>query len=190
MALIATLLWLLIAAAAGLIAGLALGWISFAALTASIPHSEALLQFTQQHSGANQFVLVICASTIALVSLWMALRSLFGTTAKNPERHLLSVEDHGVVMVESRSISAIVMHAVRRISGILEARVALSRGGTDPLRIRVDAQVYPGTDLTRVGQAVREAAYDSVDELVGVPIESVRVHMHVVDSKKLGSLLS
>lgn len=103
--------------------------------------------------------------------------------------HILDVDDRGFVVVDSRGISRIAAQAALSAHGVVAADVSPSGTGSSPLRLKVEAGVYPGANLKRAGVEIRQTVREAVETLVGIGVREVAVRARVVEADSLAGLL-
>jgi hypothetical protein len=138
--------------------------------------------------GAGLSRLGVAAGSLLLGLLCLAglLRSFSSGGSRGAgSLHVLLSDDRGLVLVETRGVSAVATAAVLRVQGVVDAQVGVSGRGVAPVRLRVRAWARPGFDLRKVGEEARRRATEAVETLVGLEVQDTIVKMEVLSIDQL-----
>lgn len=132
---------------------------------------------------------------IAVVSLLLGLAVLAVLVGKLPGRgpsptaganHVVSADDEGMVVIASEGVESLVKLAATRTHGVIDAHVSVRGRGASPVGIRIKAITRPGTDMSRCGKELRDAARTAVERLGGLTVADVVVKLDVMSPDKMG----
>jgi uncharacterized alkaline shock family protein YloU len=125
---------------------------------------------------------------VGILALALALRQPGAKQAESVKRHVVEMDDKGVVFVSSHSVSALAAAAVRQ-AGALEAEVRVKGAGAGPVRLQVRAVVMPGKALPEFGRKAQEAARDAATRLAGLEVQDVNVELVVAAPDNMERIL-
>ncbi len=125
---------------------------------------------------------------VGILALALALRRPSLQQADEAKRHVVAMDDKGVVFVSSHSVSALATAAVRQ-AGALDAEVRVKGVGAGPVRLQVRAVVMPGKALPEFGRAAQDAARDAATRLAGLEVQDVNVELVVAAPENMERIL-
>jgi uncharacterized alkaline shock family protein YloU len=125
---------------------------------------------------------------IGLLAITVMLRQL-KAPGQRARLHILESGERGFVVVDSRSISTIAAQAAMSAHGVIEVHVSVRGNGTSPVRLKVEAGVYPGANVKRCGAEMLEAVRETVESMVGIDVADVAVKAHVVETDAMTRIL-
>lgn len=181
---LAALATLCIAACAGVFVLVAVGLVAPAALATDWPALASLLLIPESTTGLDRLGVVALSLFVMLAALIFFVR-LLGHRSLPAALHMLDASDQGFVVIESRGIESIAAQASASVHGVVDASARVWGTGTSPVRVRVDVGVHPGVNVRDAGTAVREAARDAVESLVGIGVLDVTVALRVLEPDEL-----
>jgi hypothetical protein len=161
-----------------------LGLFSLAWLPGGQAFERAILLPGLPHN-LGPFVAGLCAVVVGLGAVLLLFRRIVPSTPAAGTHHVLSADDHGVVLVDKRGISTVAESAVERVNGVVDSRVRVIGQGSAPVRLHVRIWIHAGADLKRAGDEARATARRSVEELVGLEVLDALVQLHVVPLEDL-----
>lgn len=174
--------WLLLL---GLVAGSAfvfLGTLGLTNLHIWTPFGQNLdrmLGLTQDPTGGQHVTVGALSLFAGLLLSGLAVRRLFGS-GTSEQRHILSADEQGMVVVEDRGISAVAEAAVHRLPGVVGCRVQVAGKGAAPIRLKVVLWASAAAELKALGDEARARAALAVEQLVGLKVHSVLLRVEVV----------
>ncbi|MFO8072205.1 MAG: alkaline shock response membrane anchor protein AmaP [Polyangia bacterium] len=146
------------------------------------------LPFLDGLSWTSRLGVAAGAAIIGLVAIAITMR-LFPRSASTAALHILEADEGGFVVVDSRSISTIAAQAAMSVQGVIDVEVAVKGTGTSPVRLKVEAGVYPGANVKRCGNEVREAVRRTVETLVGIDVRDVTIKAYVIETDALARVM-
>ncbi len=180
--------FLALSAAAAFLLLFAVQAISARPLLGDRPYAQGLLSFLDGLDWPSRLGVAAFAAIVGMLSITILFR-LFAKQIASADLHILDADDRGIVVVDSRGISTIAAQAAMSAHGVVDVQVSTKGTGTTPVRLRVDAAVYPGANVKRAGSEVREAVREAVETLVGIGVRDVSVKAHVIETDALASLI-
>jgi uncharacterized alkaline shock family protein YloU len=154
----------------------------------SWPYAQSVLSFLDGLDWTSRLSVAAVSVLVGMLSITILFR-LFTKPETPAELHILDADDRGIVVVDSRGISTIAAQAAMSAHGVVDVHVSTKGTGTTPVRLRVDAAVYPGANVKRAASEVREAVREAVETLVGIGVRDVSVNAHVIQTDALASLI-
>lgn len=131
------------------------------------------------------------SAALGILSLAILLRRSGQSQSSAPtSKHIIAMDDRGVVFVASEGVSSLVAAAVQCESGVIEADVRVRGRATSPVRLIIRAAVRPGVSLPEAGEAIREAAKDTVVRLVGLQVTDVKLELVVLSHDQIDRLVA
>jgi len=152
------------------------------------PYAQSVLSFLDGLDWTSRLSAAAVSAIVGMLSITILFR-LFAKPETSAVLHILDADDRGIVVVDSRGISTIAAHAAMSAHGVVDVRVSTKGTGTTPVRLMVDAAVYPGANVKRTGSEVRDAVREAVETLVGIGVRDVSVKAHVIQTDALASLM-
>lgn len=185
---ISGLMFLGLAAVSAMVAVISLGLLTPTQLASEWAVSRDILRMLGELSWVERLGLAGGASVIGIGS---AVAFLYAVTPKRRGAafHMLSVDDQGIVAIDTRGIATIAVEAAMNVRGVVDAEVSVRGRATTPVRLKVDIAVFPGTMIKDVGIDVRALVRSAVEELVGVQVGDVTVKAHVLDGGALSRMM-
>lgn len=152
------------------------------------PFAQNVLSFLDGLDWPSRLGVAAGSTIFGILSVTIIFR-LFARPTASAALHILDADDRGIVVVDSRGISTIAAQAAMSAHGVVDVQVSTKGTGTTPVRLRVDAAVYPGANVKRAGSEVREAVREAVENLVGIGVRDVTVKAHVIETDALANLI-
>ena len=157
-------------------------------LTPGWEPASQLLAFAVDARGAAIAPIAALALAVAIIGIVVLIAPL-ARTRSNASIHLISSDERGFVVVDSLGIARIAELAAVSTPGVVEAEVGIRGSGMSPVRVHVDVDVVPGTNLKETGADVQQAVREAVEKLVGVEVRDVNTAVHVLEPEGFGRLL-
>lgn len=186
------LVWLLLLALAGAAAYVFLGTLGLVDMGLRTPFGWTLaegLRLKDDPTGLNRLGLGAVSLVVGLLLCGMMIRRLFGGGGQGPQRHILSSDASGMVLIESRSISTVAETALRRIPGVTDARVQVVGAWAEPVRLKIIVWASAAAEIKEVCEEARARAAEAVTSQVGLEVKDVLVKPEVVPLEQVGRML-
>jgi len=147
---------------------------------------EQVIFLPQLPHGLGRLVAGSTAAVVGLVAVMLLLRRILPGAARGAtQHHILSADDHGLVLVDKKGICTVAEAAVQKVGGVVDVKVRVLGQGTSAVRLVVQTWVHAGAELRRVGEEGAEKAREAVEQLVGLDVYDVVVRIHVVPLEAL-----
>jgi uncharacterized alkaline shock family protein YloU len=142
----------------------------------------------------NRVAVAVVSVCVGALSALIALRALGAGSGAGPardsgQRHILAMDEKGIVVVEAAGVSTVAAAAASRVAGVMNVEVKVVGRGASPVRLVVTARVSAAVELRRVGEEIRRRAAEAVQSLVGIDVREVVVKLDVVPLEELGRAL-
>lgn len=137
----------------------------------------------------NRLTVGAGSGAVGLVSLAFLFRGQRSAQLAGNSRHIVKMSERGVLYVNTQSVSALAVTAVRSLPEVIDAEVRVRGVGTAPVRLLVRAVVRPGASLSEVGQAAQDAAKDAATRLAGLQVQDVNIELVVTVPEHLDRIL-
>ena len=129
------------------------------------------------------------SGAVGLLALAFLFRGPGATQLAANSRHIVKMGERGVLYVNSESVSALAVAAVRGLPEVMDAEVRVRGAGSAPVRLLIRAVVLPGASLPDVGQAAQDAARDAATRLGGLTVQDVNIELVVSVPDNLDRIL-
>ncbi len=186
------LLWLLLLVIIGASAYIFLGTIGLVDMGIRTPFGWTLaegLRLKNDPTGLNRLGVGAASLVVGLLFCGMLIRRLTGGGSQGPQRHILSADQGGMVLIESRSICTVAETAVRRVPGVTDVRVQVVGAWAEPVRLKLIVWASAAADIKDLCEEARKRAADAVVNQVGLEVKDVLIKPEVVPLDQVGRML-
>ncbi len=154
----------------------------------NFPHTRNIFSSINGLGWMSRLGIAAVAGIVGMLSIVIILR-LFSRPTPSATFYIVDADDRGIVVVDSRGISTVAAQAAMSAHGVVDVQVSAKGTGASPVVLSVDAAVYPGANIKRSCNDVREAVREAVESMVGISVGEVSVRAHVIDSDAIASLI-
>lgn len=148
------------------------------------------LHLDSDPSGLQRIAVGGGALLAGLILVGIVLQRWFGGGGRSrPSQsasHVLSADERGVVMIDSRGLCNVAAAAVQHVHGVVDVKVKVVGRGASPVRLELEVFASAAAEQTKVGDEVRQKAADAVEKLAGIDVQQVMVQMRAVPLEELG----
>ena len=186
------LLWLLLLVIIGASAYIFLGTIGLVDMGIRTPFGWTLaegLRLKNDPTGLNRLGVGAASLVVGLLFCGMLIRRLTGGGSQGPQRHILSADQGGMVLIESRSICTVAETVVRRVPGVTDVRVQVVGAWAEPVRLKLIVWASAAADIKDLCEEARKRAADAVVNQVGLEVKDVLIKPEVVPLDQVGRML-
>jgi len=188
-----TLLWLLLIALIGAAAYIFLGTLGLVDMGLRTPFGWTLaegLRLKDDPTGLNRLGVGAISLVMGLFLCGTLIRRITGGGGSSgPQRHILSADQGGMVLIESRSISTVAETSLKRIPGVTDARVQVVGAWAEPVRLKVIVWASAAAEIKELCEEARKRAADAVENQIGLDVKDVLVKPEVVPLEQVGRML-
>ena len=186
-----TLIWLFLLAITGAAAYIFLGTLGLVDMGLRTPFGWTLaegLRLKSDPTGLNRLGVGAGSLVIGLLFCGMLIRRVFGKP-RVPQKHILSADSAGMVLIDSRGVSSVAEAAVKRVPGVVDARVQVVGAWAEPVRLKVILWASAAAEIKELCEDARGRASEAVQNQVGLEVKDVLIKPEVVPLEQVGRML-
>lgn len=186
-----SLIWLFLLIITGAAAYIFLGTLGLADMGLRTPFGWTLaegLRLKSDPTGLNRLGVGAASLVVGLLCSGMLLRRIFGKP-RTPQKHILSADASGMVLIDSRGVASVVEASVKRIPGVVDVRVQVVGAWAEPVRLKIILWASAATEIKELCNSARSRAAEAVQHQVGLEVKDVLIKPEVVPLEQVGRML-
>ena len=185
------LLWLILLAITAAAAYIFLGTLGLVDMGLVTPFGWTLaegLGLKSDPTGLNRLGVGAVSLVVGLLFCGVLIRRAFGTP-RTPQKHILSADQAGMVLIDSRGVASVAEGAVKRVPGVTDVRVQVVGAWAEPVRLKIVLWVSAAAEIKEVCEDARARAASAVVSQVGLDVKDVLIKPEVVPLEQVGRML-
>lgn len=186
-----SLIWLFLLIITGAAAYIFLGTLGLADMGLRTPFGWTLaegLRLKSDPTGLNRLGVGAGSLVVGLLFCGMLIRRIFGKP-RIPQKHILSADAGGMVLIDSRGVSSVVEGAVKRTPGVVDARVQVVGSWAEPVRLKIIVWASAAAEIKELCEDARDRASEAVQNQIGLEVKDVLIKPEVVPLEQVGRML-